>query len=121
MFRKLEFEIADDVVKSIVESQQWAIEHFLMMLRRKIERYVFEQKRAKQRPQDATKINDRPEVDQDFKGRMVYYHCLLTFIMHFITHAPREECDSNTKIIAPIDFIFLTQEVVSTWLGPPLR
>ena len=72
MFRKLEFEIADDVVKSIVESQQWAIEHFLMMLRRKIERYVFEQKRAKQRPQDGTKTNDRPEVDQDFKGQIYY-------------------------------------------------
>ena len=74
MFKKLEFEIADDVVKNIVESRPWAVEHFLMMLRRKIDRYVFEQKRTKHRPQDGTKNSEKPEVDQDIKGQIIIYN-----------------------------------------------
>jgi len=43
------------------------------MLRRKIDRYVFEQKRTKHRPQDGTKNSEKPEVDQDMKGLIIIY------------------------------------------------
>ena len=72
-FKKLGFEVSEDVVKSIVSCKPWAIEHFMMMLRRKIDRHLYEHRRDPQGAPSYTQserpsYDTRPEVDQVITG-----------------------------------------------------
>ncbi|OAF70813.1 hypothetical protein A3Q56_01403 [Intoshia linei] len=46
VFSKLGFMLADDVISNIINSQPWAIEQVLLLLRKKIESFMFEQKKT---------------------------------------------------------------------------
>ena len=65
-FKKLGFEVNEDVIKNIIIGKPWAVEQFLMMLCRKIDRHLFEQRREKAEPmQDKySNYDTRPEADQ---------------------------------------------------------
>ena len=67
VFKRLGFDIGDDVLQNVVECKQWAIEHLLMLLRRKIERHLYEQKRTKDRQ------DDKPEAEQMLRGKYKYF------------------------------------------------
>ena len=70
MLRKLGFELGDDVIKNISNCRPYAVEQMLMLLRRKIDRYLYENKRGKGGGQIPTvpdaqaALSDRPESDQ---------------------------------------------------------
>lgn len=53
VFKKLHFELADDVIKQIVNAKPFVIERVLLMLRSKIDNALWEKENS-----------DRPEVDQ---------------------------------------------------------
>ena len=72
MFRKLGFELGEDVLKNISVCQPFAIEQLLMLLRRKIDRHLYENKRSKHGGQVPPpppepvlpSVSDKPEADQ---------------------------------------------------------
>ena len=57
VFKKLHFELADDVIKQVVNSKPFVIERVLLMLRTKIDNIIWE-KASKQQQ------SDQPEADQ---------------------------------------------------------
>ena len=65
VFRKLNFELSDDVIKSMCQCKAFTVERVLLMLRTKIDRAVFEQNRAPKRG------SDKPEADQN-KGKVLF-------------------------------------------------
>ena len=60
MFKKLGFEVGDDVIRNICGCKPWAVEQFLMMLRRKIDRYLYERRRGNQ---DTVPTASQPQYD----------------------------------------------------------
>ena len=62
MFKKLGFELADDVTRNVCECRPWSVEQVLMLLRRKIDRVLYEQNRSTHRDGSTS---DRPEADQN--------------------------------------------------------
>ncbi|KAK3584445.1 hypothetical protein CHS0354_006066 [Potamilus streckersoni] len=60
VFSKLNFELADDVIKDIVTCKPGTIEKVLMMLRVKLARAEWELKRKEENA-----MNDKPEADQN--------------------------------------------------------
>lgn len=64
VFKKLGFELANDVVANISNCKPWAVEQFLMLIRRKIDRYLYEQGRSVKGAGNQSNINDKPEADQ---------------------------------------------------------
>ena len=56
VFKKLHFELADDVIKQVVNCKPFVIERVLLMLRTKIDNIIWE-KHSKQQ-------NEQPEADQ---------------------------------------------------------
>lgn len=65
VFKKLGFELTDDVMQNIVHSKPMAIEQFLMLLRRKIDRHLYETQRKEKPTGQTLHKNDQPEADQD--------------------------------------------------------
>ena len=63
VFKKLHFELADDVIKQVVNCKPFVIERVLLMLRTKIDNIIWE-KHSKQQ-------NEQPEADQ-YKHGMCY-------------------------------------------------
>ncbi|XP_013403110.1 sperm flagellar protein 1 isoform X1 [Lingula anatina] len=65
VFKKLNFEVADDVIRAICTCKPVVIEHVLMALRTKIDRILWE------RDHPPPKQDEKPEVDQEQKSPYV--------------------------------------------------
>ncbi|CAH1783030.1 unnamed protein product [Owenia fusiformis] len=64
VFKKLSFELNDDVIRAIATCKAWTIERVLLMLRTKIDRAVYDQQRAKENVMHHMG-SDKPEADQN--------------------------------------------------------
>lgn len=61
VFKKLHFELADDVIRQVVNCKPFVIERVLLMLRTKIDTIMWEKHKQQ---------NERPEADQYKQGRL---------------------------------------------------
>jgi hypothetical protein len=76
------------VIEAIVTCKPYAVENFLMLLRRKIDRYLYEKKHGSRKGSEKMRayqsqpdLNDRTEVDQMYKwieGRVLIQNCFET-------------------------------------------
>lgn len=61
MFKKLHFELADDVIRQVVNNKPFVIERVLLMLRTKIDTIIWEKHKQE---------DEQPESDQYKQGEI---------------------------------------------------